>query len=85
MTVNDDVGVCAFVNGVKEKCESVSQSVSLNSNTNVAVRIGGTWAPRSVPDMFVDDLALWKATLTENEVQALYESSKQDAMSINNH
>ena len=82
-TVNDDVGVCAYVNGVKEKCESASKSVSLYSNSNVAMRIGGTWAANTVPEMFVDDFALWKAALTEEEVHMLYQLSKQDAISKN--
>ena len=82
ITVNNDVGVCAYVNGVKEKCESTSQSVSLSGNSNIAMRIGGTWPSHSaVPEMFVDDFAIWKATLTEEEVRILYESSKQDAIS----
>ena len=84
MTVNDDTGVCAYVNGVKENCQNAPTSVSLSGNSNVAMRLGGTWAANSVPEMFVDDFALWKATLTEEEVRSLYESSKQDAMFINN-
>ena len=75
-TIDDSKMGCAYINGVKEICQAVPDSVSKTISSNTAVRVGGAWSPKSEPMMYVDDLGIWKVALTENEVMNLYYSSK---------
>ena len=76
LTVDDNIGVCAFINGVKDACQTTYQSVSLTDYANTAIRLGGTWFSGSEPDIYIDDFAVWQVALTENEVRNLYEQTK---------
>ncbi|XP_065065323.1 uncharacterized protein LOC135691396 [Rhopilema esculentum] len=76
LTVDDNIGVCAFINGVKDACQTTYQSVSLTEYANTAVRLGGAWYADSEPDIYIDDFAVWQVALTENEVKNLYEQTK---------
>eukprot|EP00795_Rhopilema_esculentum_P003324 gene3324-1661_t len=76
LTVDDNIGVCAFINGVKDACQTTYQSVSLTDYANTAVRLGGAWFADSEPDIYIDDFAVWQVALTENEVKNLYEQTK---------
>ena len=75
-TVDDNIGVCAFINGVKNACQTTYQSISLALHPNKAVRIGGAWYANSEPDIYIDDLAIWKLLLTEDEIKSLYDHAK---------
>ena len=75
-TVDDSVGVCAFVNGRKRLCRTTSQSTSLTANENVELKIGGAFYHDPPSSFFFDDFAVWQAVLTDDEVMAIYRQSK---------
>ena len=75
-TVDDSVGVCAFVNGKKRLCRTTSSSASLKANENVELKIGGAFYHYSPSSFFFDDFAVWQAVLTDDEVLAIYRQSK---------
>ena len=74
-TVDDNAGSCAFVNGVKDACQSTHVSVSLNDMKS-SFRIGGIPSTNE-PGIYVDDLAVWQVLLTEDEIRNLYEQTKE--------
>ena len=74
--MDDSAGVCAFVNGRKNKCQTTSVSASLTAKENVELKIGGAWNSYSEPFLFFDDFAVWQAVLTDDEVMAIYGQSK---------
>jgi len=76
ITIDDSKGACAYVNGVKEMCQTVPTSVSNTISSNNAVRVGGNWYPNSEPMMYFDDIGIWKVALTADDVMNLYYSSK---------
>ncbi|XP_065066479.1 uncharacterized protein LOC135692299 [Rhopilema esculentum] len=75
-TVDDNAGSCAFVNGVKDACQSTHASVSL-SDLQSSFKIGDSPSADIEPGIYVDDLAVWQVILTEDEVKNLYEQTKE--------
>jgi len=67
---------CAYINGVKEMCQTVPTSASLHISSNTQARVGGAWYANSEPMMYVDDFGIWKTAFTEDDVMNLYYSSK---------
>ena len=75
-TIDDSTMACAYINGVKEMCQTVPTSVSYTVSHNYATRIGGNWYAYSEPMMYFDDLGIWKVALTPDDVMNLYILSK---------
>ena len=75
-TIDDSKMACAYINGVKEMCQTSPMSVSYTISSNVETRVGGRWQPGSEPMMYVDDFGIWKIALTDDDVMNLYYSSK---------
>ena len=75
-TIDDNAFACAYINGVKEKCQTVPNTVTNDIRTNKAIRIGGAWYANSAPMMYVDDFGVWQVALTPEEVRRLKEMSK---------
>lgn len=75
-TVDDNSGACAFINGVKQMCQLVPESVSLTYSPNKAVRIGGDWYTSSEPAFYFDDFAIWQIALNDEQVLDLFLKSK---------
>ena len=75
-TVDNDVGACAYVNGVKVKCQYTAVGDVFDVGYNTAVRIGGDWYAGSEPAIYFDDLAIWKILLTDDEIMKLYLDSR---------
>ena len=76
LTVDDIKGLCVYVNGQKNICGGTTTSVSLRTTTT-ALRVGGAWVPGAAPSIYVDDLAIWKAVLTADEVKDLFQRTKR--------
>ena len=75
-TIDDNSMACAYINGVKEKCQTAPTSVNIQTANNNTVRIGGAWYSNSEPEMYFDDFGVWQFALTPNEVMNLYNLSK---------
>ena len=75
-TIDDSKMACAYINGVKEMCQTTPTSVSYTISSNNAVRVGGHWYPNSEPMIYFDDIGIWKVALTPDDVMNLYYSSK---------
>ena len=75
-TIDDSTMACAYINGVKEMCQTVPTSVSNTVSSNSAVKIGGAWYANSEPMMYFDDLGIWQVALTPDDVMNLYILSK---------
>ena len=73
--IDDNSIACAYINGAKEKCETVPTVVNLFQGSN-PVRIGGFWSAKSEPSMYYDDFAIWQVAFTADEAMNLYNSSK---------
>ena len=76
ITIDDSKMACAYINGVKEMCQTVPTSASYQISTNTGARVGGAWYANSEPMMYVDDFGIWKIALKEDDVMNLYFSSK---------
>ena len=74
-TVDDSLRVCAYINGVREKCHDKSVYDVFSTGYNTAVRIGGDWYAGAEPAIYFDDFAIWRVILTEEEVLELYKTS----------
>ena len=73
---DDNTMACAYINGMKDKCQTVPASVSYSIASNNAVRIGGAWYAGSEPEMYFDDFGIWKVALTPSDVMTVYNESK---------
>ena len=71
-TIDDSTMACAYINGVKEMCQTVPTSVSNIVSTGSLVRIGGAWYRYSEPMMYFDDFGIWQVVLTPDDVMNLY-------------
>ena len=70
-TVDNNARACAYINGVKEKCNSKSVYDFYYVAQNTAVRFGGDGSADK-PAMYFDDFAIWKTILTDGEILELY-------------
>ena len=75
-TIDDSKMACAYINGVKEMCQTAPTSVSHTVSSNLVTRVGGDWYAGSEPMMYFDDFGIWKVALTAEDVMNLYYSSK---------
>ena len=75
-TVDDDVGACLYINGAKVECNTSPISVSYDITSNDEMRIGASFSGGSQIGAYVDDFAIWKAVLTDDEIQTLYNKSQ---------
>ena len=74
-TLDDSEGACAYINGKQQKCDRYPWSVSKSGRYN-EVKIGGGYESTDMAAMIVDELAIWKKTLTPEEIKLVYDESK---------
>ena len=75
-TIDNSVQACAYINGVKEICETKPSSNAYTIDSNVKVKLGGGWLNGNEPAIYFDNFAIWRSILTDDEVMMLYNDSK---------
>lgn len=75
-TIDNNVRACAYINGVKEKCQTQSLYDFYYIAQNTEVRIGGDWSTGNEPAIYFDDFAIWKSIPTDDEIMKLYRESR---------
>eukprot|EP00794_Sanderia_malayensis_P009489 gene9489-10480_t len=75
ITFQKDSGICAYVNGVLNKCGGTvsNQKTALESS---CFRLGYYTTSSPVSGMFMDDFATWCTTLSETAVKEVYAFGK---------
>lgn len=77
-TIDDSKEMCAYVNGKQQECDRLPTKVALSAMWN-EVKVGGGYKSTDMAAMSVDELAIWKKTLTPEEIKLVYERSKAGA------
>ena len=75
-TVDNTAKACAYINGVKEQCDTQSSYDLYYVAQNTGVRIGGRWPAGPEPAIYFDDFAIWKSIPTDDEIMQLYKDSR---------
>ncbi len=71
ITFSEPTGICAYVNGKMSKCSNQPTTASINKIANT-FKIGYQGGEKPT-GMFVDDLAIWKAALSAEQVKEMYD------------
>ncbi len=75
ITFEKGVGICAYIDGKLDKCGGTS-TVKSASHFPRCARLGYESLNDNTSDVYMDDLAIWKSTLTAEEVKEIYDLSK---------
>ena len=74
-TLDDSKKACAYINGKQQACDHIPWTVSIGGRYN-EVKIGGGYESTDMATMSVDEMAIWKKTLTPEEIKLVYDESK---------
>ncbi len=70
------LGLCAYINGDKVACDSAVYSTTATT-TATRFKIGYKWDSAARTEMLVDDFAVWKTVLSENEIKQMYKDGSK--------
>lgn len=74
-TLGKDGPLCAYINGIQVKCSSAGTSISVTTGQKV-FRFGHMYDGSERTEMFVDEFAVWKSTLSPEDVKEVYRQGK---------
>ncbi len=72
ITFTEKGGPCVYINGKRAACNPTATSKIISSSTANAFQIGYSGASSKPTEMFVDDFAIWKASLSAEMVEEVY-------------